>query len=72
MKKKLSGKLNNTTNAVLDKDGKLVTNREEIKQVTVEHYLKVLENRKIREGLEDHRKEREELCVKRIELAKKT
>ena len=70
LKKKLSGKISNTTNALIDKNGKLVTNREDIKKVTAEHYSKVLENRQIKEGLENHKKEREELCMKRIEMAK--
>ena len=70
LKKKLSGKIHSTTAAFLDREGKLVTTKAEIEETALEHYIKVLENRKMTEGLENLQKEREELCRKRIEEAK--
>ena len=70
LKNKLSGKVNSPTTAVFDTLGDLVTTKNEIEKVTLEHYKKVLENRKIKEGLESFQKEREELCYKRLADAK--
>ena len=71
LKKKLSGKVNSPTAAVLNPQGKLVTSKEDIEKTTLEHYKKVLENRPIKEGLESYQKEREQLCKERIECAKR-
>ena len=71
LKKKLSDKRTNHTAAVLDKHGNLVTEKENIKEVTQEHYKKVLRNRTIKEGLETYQKEREDLCEARLYAARK-
>ena len=71
LKAKLSGKVGSTMTAVLDKNCDLVTSKEKIEETIIEHYSKVLENRPIREGLEKHKLEREELCNKQIEASKK-
>ena len=70
--RKICGKVNNTTNALIDKEGKLATTRDEIDKLTIEHYPMVLENFIINEGLKTHQKEREDLCMKRIEMTNKT
>ena len=56
---------------MFDNKENLATTKEEIEKVISEHYTKVLENRKIKEGLEYNQKQREYLCKKRIEAAKK-
>ena len=71
LKKKLSGKQSNPPSAVLDQQGNLSTTNDQIKEATLNHFKKVLENRPIKEGLEKHKEEREKLCEQRIEKAKK-
>ena len=48
-----------------------MTAEEDIDQETVKHYTKVLENRKIKAGLEQYQVEREQLCEERINEARK-
>ena len=71
LKNKLRSKTNSSPTAMEDKDGKLVTDSEGIKNITMEHFKKVLENRTIVSGLEEHKKEREALCQERIKFAGK-
>ena len=71
LKKKLSGKQTNPPAALIDENGKLATTKTEIEALTLKHYKKVLENRTIKEGLENHQLEREKLCENRIKAAKK-
>ena len=70
LKSKLRPKFNDKPTAVIDSDGTLATSTESIKRVHVEHFKKVLENRTIKPGLEEHQKAREELCHLRISRAK--
>ena len=56
---------------MLNKHGELATTKDEIKNATIDHYISVLKNRPIKDGLEEHRKQREELCNLRIQKAKK-
>ena len=67
---KLRPKFNDNPTAVMDKSGVIVTSAESIKEVHVEHFKKVLENRNIKSGLEGHKQVREELCEMRIKKAK--
>ena len=69
LKKKLRPKSNNTPTAIGDTNGKLVTSSQGIKNVTMEHFQKVLENIPIKKGLETYQNEREVLCTERIEIA---
>ena len=71
IKSKLKPKLSNKYTAIEDGDGKLLTTGAEIDEETVKHYTKVLENRQIKPNLEQHKKDREELCETRIKEAKK-
>ena len=71
LKKKLIGKPNNPPTAIVDENGKLATTKQEIEKVSLKHFTKVLENRTIKEGLDNHQKEREKLCELRIEQARK-
>jgi hypothetical protein len=52
-------------------EGKLLTNKDDILEETVNHYQKVLENRKVKEGLELHKRDREHLANLRLEQASK-
>ena len=70
LKSKLRPKFNDNPTAVIDSNGDLVTSAKGIKKVHVEHFKKVLENRPIKSGLENHQKVREELCELRVKKAK--
>ena len=54
-----------------DEFGNLLTNKKEILDATVKHYTNVLRNRPIKDDLQNHQTEREELATKRMELASK-
>ena len=71
IKSKLKSKENNKYTAIEDENGKLLTSEEEIDEETMKHYTKVLENRPIKTNLEQHKKDREQLCEDRIKEAKK-
>ena len=49
-----------------DVNGKVLTDKEGILEATLKHYQKVLENRQIKDGLENHQIEREELAKIRM------
>ena len=66
LKTKLSGRVGNSMNDVFDKNGDFVTTKDKIEEATFEIYSKVLEKRKITEGLEKHKLESEELCSKQV------
>ena len=55
---------------MFDANGNLVTNGKKIEDVAVETYKKRLENRPIKEGLEQIQIEKEELCMRRLEAAR--
>ena len=69
LKNKVRPKVNNNPTAIENKDGHLVTNSKDIKNVTMQHFKKVLRNRQIKSGLEDYQEERELLCTERFKLA---
>ena len=70
LKSKLTPKFIDYPTAMLNKHGELATTKDEIKNATIDHYISVLKNRPIKDGLEEHRKQREELCNLRIEKAR--
>ena len=70
LKKKLHKSFSEAPTAMKDSDGMLLTRRKDIMDATVKYYRKVLENRKIKEGLERHQEEREDLAKARIKIAK--
>ena len=49
-------------------DGTLLTGSEEIKEATLDHYKHVLRNQKISDGLENHKKNKDNLCKNRLEI----
>ena len=71
IKSKLKSKENNKYTAIEDENGKLLTSEEEIDEETMKHYTNVLKNRPIKTNLEQHKKDREQLCEERIMEAKK-
>ena len=52
-----------------DNKGIILTKPKDVLEETVNHYIKVLENRSISEGFEYHQKEREHLPKLRLEQA---
>ena len=56
---------------MVDKDGHIITNSDDIKQATLDHCKTVLANRTIILELEDHQYEREKLCEERLKDASK-
>ena len=71
LKKKLCPKNRDPPTAMLDKQGNLVTGAKGIEKLTVEHYIKVLENRiMINKNMEHLKVAKEDLCQKRLELCK--
>ena len=68
-KKGLKPKNLNCPSAMLDIHGRLVTTETDLKNVAMDHYKKVLENRPVLEGLQDYQEEREALCKDRIQEA---
>ena len=67
LKEKIIPKPSNVPTAMKDINGKLVTNVEEFKKHTIDHYKNVLRNRPINEDLKEHKVEKEGLCKKRLE-----
>ena len=70
LKSKLRPKFYDNPTALIDSCGKLVTSQENIKKSHVDHFKKVLENRPMKAGLEEHQRLREELYELRISRAK--
>ena len=71
LKKKLHRNFANPPTAMKNSEGKLLTNKDDILEETVNHYQKVLANRKVKEGLEQHQRDREHLANRRLEQASK-
>ena len=71
LKSKLRPKFNDYPTAMLNKHGELATTKDQMKNATIDHYKNVLKYRPIKDGLEENRKQREELCNLRIQKAKK-
>ena len=57
--------------AMMDKTGNLVTNQNEILELSMKHYKNVLRNRPIKDDLKEHEKERETLGIVRMNEASK-
>ena len=70
LKKKLCPYKSNPPTSMKDPCGNIITGAESLKKHTMNHYESVLKNREMDPSLESMRKEKEELCNKRIELAK--
>ena len=71
LKNKLKPKKISSPTAMINKDGHLVTNSEDLKNATLDHLKNVLANRPIKPGLEEHQREREILCEERLKVASK-
>ena len=70
LKDKIIPKQCNVQTAMKDVNGKLVTNVEDIKKHTINHFKNVLRNRPIKEDLKEYQIEKEELCQSRLEQSK--
>ena len=71
LKRKLRPQHIDNPTAMLNKDGKLVTSKEELKETALLHFEKVQENRPVKAELEEYKEEREKLCEDRINSAKR-
>ena len=71
LKKKLFPQSRDPPTAMLDQDGNLVTDSSQIQNIALETYRNRLKNRNMKEEFINIQKEKEELCAKRIESAKK-
>ena len=71
LKNKLRPKKTSNPTAMIDKNGKLITDGDEIKKATLDHYKNVLANRNLIPDLKEHQLEREKLCEERIKVARK-
>ena len=71
LKKKLSPTNTDPPTAMLNSEGKLLTDEEEIKEEAKKHYKKVFEDKPMADSVKHIRKEREKLCMKRLEASKK-
>ena len=71
LKNKLSSKFRDPPTPMKDDEGNLETNVDKVKELAVNNFKNVLENRPMKDHLKHIQKEREELCRKRLEEAKK-
>ena len=62
VKNKIIPKLIQVPTAMEGPNGNLLTDKEELKEATLNHYKHVLRNREIYEGLEKHKTDMENLC----------
>ena len=69
LKKQLCPQSSDVPTAMLDDKDNLVTNKEQIKQMTVEAHKKRLHNRPIKEGLEHIKESKEKLADRLMEKA---
>ena len=70
LKKKLMPRNHEPPTAMRNKDGKLLTENEEIKREAVNHYKSVFREKDIDPKYEEYKTEREELCIKRLQETK--
>ena len=56
---------------MVDADGNLATTTKKIEEIAVDVYKKRLENRPIKEGLENLQRDKERLCMERLKSARK-
>ena len=71
LKKKLSPQTREPPVSMCDESGNRITSSANLKTHTMKHYKKVLSNRPIKEEFKQIKEEKEELCRRRIEMAKK-
>ena len=71
LRKKLFPKSREPPTAMLDQNGNLITDEDQIENLALETYRKRLENRKIKANLTQVKKDKERLCSLRLETAKK-
>ena len=71
LKKKISPRETDPPTAMNDTDGNLLTDINDINKEAIKHYKKVLENRPMDENLKHTQKEREDLCMNRLNIAAK-
>ena len=71
LKKRLSPTCRDPPTAMQDKEGKLLTSPKQISDLAVEVFSERLENRKINDQLTDLKKNKEELCHLRLDMARK-
>ena len=71
LKKKLNPRCRDPPTAMVDANGNLATTHKKIEEIAVDAYKKRLENRPIKEGLENLRKVKENLCRERLRDASK-
>ena len=60
----------NVPTAMKNPEGKLCTAKKDIDKMSMDYFKNVLRNRNIKEGLEDHKEEKEELFKLRLEYTK--
>ena len=70
MKKKIFPKHNDPPSTMLDKDGSIITYREDIEKRTINVYTERLEANKIKEPLEEYELTANKLCETRLKLTK--
>ena len=71
LKKHLCPQTRDPPTAMLDSTGNLVTDEDKIAEMALKHYVKVLENRPMKEGLEHIKEAKEKLSDKLMKLARK-
>ena len=67
LKNKIIPKPINVPTAMKNPEGKLCTSKKDIDEMSMDYFKNVLRNREIKEGLEGHREEKEELFKLRLE-----
>ena len=71
LKKKLSPVNSDQPTAMKNSEGLLLTNDDEIKEEAKKHYKKVFEDKPMEDSINYLRQEREQLCMKRLEISRK-
>ena len=69
LKKKIAPKFTEPPTSMINSEGKMLKNNEEIKNEAIKHYENVFSHSKIKDGLENIQKTQESLCLKRLGLA---
>ena len=70
LKKKLSPRCRDPPTAMLNEEGKLVTNAKEIEKLSLKVFKNRLKNRNIEDNLVEMKKEKEKMCEMRLKSAK--
>jgi hypothetical protein len=70
LNKKLSPRYNDPPTAMVNTEGKLLTNDKEVLNEAVNHYKEVFKDKPINEEYKQHKTDRERLCMKRLEESK--